>query len=318
MRVVFLGSPEFAVHSLEALAASRHEIVGVITQPDRPAGRGLKTQAPAVKRAAEARGFAVFQPESINAPETLDWIREKNPDILAVVAFGEFLGKNVLRACRLPPVNVHPSLLPELRGAAPIQWALVRGLAESGVSTQFMVSKMDAGDILLQESVRLGENETAADLHDRLGRLGGELLVRTLTGLEQNTVQPRPQDDARATFAPLLTKADGNIRWQRSAKEIHNQIRGLYPWPGATTTFLGQKVKLLRSRLPQAAASPQAALAVGEFVLFGSAIFVGTGSGMIEILELQPEGKRAMLPQEFANGIRGKRGDEAIPFHFGT
>lgn len=307
MRVVFLGSPEFAVFSLEALLASDHEVCGVITQPDRPAGRGLKLQPPAAKRCAVANGIEVLQPESINSPEVLEWLSAKRPDILTVVAFGEFLGKAILKLGKFSPVNVHPSLLPELRGAAPIQWSLLRGYSRSGVTTQYMVSKMDAGDLLLQEEADLLPNETSADLHDRLGKIGGSLLVRTLDGLEKNTISPRPQDEAKATFAPLLTKDDGIVDWNRSAQEIHNQVRGLCPWPGATTTFLDQRLKLLKSRLPSPQDSPQQRLGPGEFLVFSENLFVGTASGCLEILEVQPEGKRAMLPLEFANGIRGKQ-----------
>ena len=178
--------------------------------------------------------------------------------------------------------------------------------------------KVEGGDVVLQEKTPLGENETAADLHERFGLLGGELLVRTLDGLADGSLKPRPQDHERASFAPLLTKADGNIDWTRGSLEIHNKIRGLCPWPGATTTLDGQRVKVLKSRVPRAVDSPQKQLAAGEFTEFGTSIFVGTGNGQLEILELQPEGKRAMLPQEFANGIRGKRVNNETSSRFGT
>jgi methionyl-tRNA formyltransferase len=316
VKLAFLGSPEFAVHSLRALVDAGFEIATVITQPDRPAGRGLAAKAPAVKEFTQKHRLSCFQPETVNAESTLQHLRDKSVDQIVVVAYGEFLGASILKFGKFPPINVHPSLLPDLRGAAPVQWALLRGYRQSGVSTQFMVKKMDAGDVLLQERAEIGENENAQDLLLRLGIVGGRLLVKTLQELQAGSISPTPQDESKATFAPLLEKSQGEIRWASSAWEIHNQVRGLFPWPSAVTSFLGQRVKILKSQIPLPQASPQKKLALGEFVAFGPSLFVGTGDGLLEVLSIQPEGKRALLPDEFANGIRGKHPD-LTTFKFG-
>ena len=184
MRCIFFGSPEFALGSLEALLGSDHKVAGIVTQPDRPAGRGLQPVAPAVKRRALPTGIPIHQPEKINSEETYSFLTSLRPDILVVVAYGEFLGERLLKFCKLPPVNVHPSLLPDLRGAAPVQWALLRGYRRTGITTQFMTKEMDAGDVLLQEEFPVSENDTAKDLLDRFSAEGGRLLVSTLDGLE--------------------------------------------------------------------------------------------------------------------------------------
>lgn len=303
MRVVFFGSPDFAVASLEALLASKHEVIGVVTQPDRPAGRGLKLEAPAVKRAIEGKSIPLIQPEKVNSTETYQFLDELNPEILCVVAYGGFLGQKLLTGRRFPPVNVHPSLLPDLRGAAPMQWALIRGYKKTGVTTQFMVREMDAGDVLLQVETPIDPNENAKDLHDRLRVVGGDLLVRTLDGLESGSVQPKPQDSQKATFAPLLTKEQGLVKWNSAnAQNIHDLIRGLYPWPGAFTVLNKKRVKLLRSRVARHDGKNERP---GSLQFRDGKLFVPCADGLLEILELQLEGKRAMLPVEFANGIKG-------------
>ncbi len=312
MRCVFFGSPDFAVASLSALLASPHKVLGVITQPDRPSGRGLKLEPPAVKKLALEHHLPIFQPEKVNCEETYSFLEKLQPDILVVVAYGEFLGKRLLEFCRFPPVNVHPSNLPDLRGAAPMQWALLKGYRETGVSTQFMVKEMDAGDVLLQVPASIGENENAKELQDRLKVVGGELLVKTLTGLESGTITPRQQDGTKATFAPLLAKDHGRIRFSSStAAEIHNQIRGLFPWPGAFTYLQGKRVKFLRSLLTEKRLVGEP----GAFVVENERLFVQTSAGALEILELQPEGKKALLPREFENGIQNidRRFQEEFP-----
>jgi methionyl-tRNA formyltransferase len=303
VRCVFFGSPEFAVASLEALLASSHEVLGVVTQPDRPAGRGMKLEPPAVKKLALARGLPVWQPEKVNSEETYSFLEKLSPEILVVVAYGGFLGKRLLAWGKFPPVNVHPSLLPDLRGAAPMQWAVLRGYRATGVSTQFMVKEMDAGDVLLQVPAEVGPDETAKELQDRLKGVGGDLLVKTLSGLEDGSVAPRPQDGSKATFAPLLAKEQGLARFRsESAETIHNQVRGLYPWPGAYAFLGGKRVKLLRSRL-----SPEPARGdPGDFWFLGDKMFVRCHPGTLELLELQPEGKRPVLPREFLNGINNQ------------
>ncbi len=303
MKCVFFGSPDFAVASLEALLVSPHQVVGVITQPDRPSGRGLKLEPPAVKILAEKHGLPIFQPEKLNSEATFAFLDSVRPEILAVVAYGEFLGARLLSYCRFPPVNVHPSLLPDLRGAAPMQWAVLRGYSQTGVSTQFMVKEMDAGDVLLQVTTPLGANENSKELHDRLKIVGGKLLVETLSTIEAGTARPQPQDGSRATLAPLLNKELGLVRFAEfSAPEIHNLVRGLFPWPGAYTFFHGKRVKLLRSLV----ATEPARGKPGEFRLEGDRLLVTCAEGTLELLELQPEGKRPQLPREFENGIKGQ------------
>lgn len=309
MKVVFFGSPEFAVASLEALLASHHEVVGVVTQPDRPAGRGLKMEPPAVKVLALKHNLPIHQPEKVNCEETYAFLDRLDPDILTVIAYGGFLGKKLLEPRRFPPVNVHPSLLPDLRGAAPMQWALLRGYAATGVTTQFMVKEMDAGDVLLQTNDPVGEDENAAELQNRLKRVGGELLVKTLDGLADGSIKPRAQDGSKATFAPLLAKEQGHMHFAAAdASVLHNQARGLYPWPSAYTFLGGKRVKVLRTRrsLEHARGSP------GTFWFEHDRMFVTCKESVLEILELQLEGKRAMLPREFANGI----GSLSPPYHF--
>ncbi|NUM87869.1 MAG: methionyl-tRNA formyltransferase [Bdellovibrionales bacterium] len=306
MRVVFFGSPDFAVASLEALHRSAHRVVGVVSQPDRPANRGLAMEAPAVKKFAVANNMEVLQPEKVNSDEVIRWIADLSPDILAVVAYGEFLGDRLLKLCRYPPVNVHPSLLPDLRGAAPIQWSLIRGLAISGVTTQFMSREMDSGDILLQEEVQIGREETAGELFERLRHLGGELLVKTLDGLERGEIKPRPQDHARATFAPMLKKEMGHVPWDSvTAWDAHNLVRGLCPWPGAWALFQGKRVKILKtaSETPLVRWGEQSA--PGSFTVQGNSLLVRCSDALLEVLLVQPEGKRPMLPREFVNGIKG-------------
>lgn len=301
MKCVFFGSPEFAVASLSALLQSSHSVLGVITQPDRPAGRGLKLEPPAVKRLALENGLPILQPEKVNCEETYAFLEKLQPDILVVVAYGGFLGKRLLEFCRFAPVNVHPSNLPDLRGAAPMQWALLNGYKETGVSTQFMVKEMDAGDILLQVPYQIGENENAKELQDRLKIVGGDLLVKTLDGLESNSITPKKQDGTKATFAPLLTKDHGRIRFSSfSAQHIHNQVRGLFPWPGAFTHLHGKRIKVLRTVVSEKKISGPP----GTFAIEENRLFAQTKEGVLEILELQPEGKKPLLPQEFENGIQ--------------
>lgn len=304
MRVVFFGSPEFALGSLDALLASKHQVVGVITQPDRPAGRGLQATPPAVKRRAEPLGVPIFQPEKVNNQATYDFLDSLKPDVLAVVAYGEFLGERLLKFCKFPPINVHPSLLPDLRGAAPVQWAVLRGYRRTGITTQFMAKEMDAGDVLLQQEYDVGEDDTAQDLLQRFGAEGGKLLVKTLDALEAGTIEPRSQNHSQATFAPMFSKEVGLLKLAESdAWTTHNQVRGLFPWPGAYAFVNKKRVKVLRTKLARGRAHLGAP---GAFWFDDGRMFVACREGVLEILELQPEGKRPMLPHEFRNGIKGE------------
>lgn len=303
MRCVFFGSPEFALGSLDALLSSRHEVVGIVTQPDRPAGRGLKLEPPPVKVRALARELPIHQPDKVNSDDTIRFLSTLRPDVLVVVAYGGFLGEKLLKFCKLPPVNVHPSLLPDLRGAAPVQWALLRGYRRTGVTTQFMAKEMDAGDILLQEEFTVDEQETSQSLLQRFSQEGGKMIIRTLDGLEAGTLKPRPQNHSQATFAPLLTKEHGLIRFRETdAWRVHNQVRGLYPWPGAYAFVNKKRVKILRTAM---ARNDTPLGAPGSYWMDGGRMLVACIDGVLEILELQPEGKRPMLPQEFESGMKG-------------
>jgi methionyl-tRNA formyltransferase len=312
LKCVFFGSPEFAVPFLKAIVESKkHSVVGVVTQPDRPAKRGLALEPPPVKKFASTLNFKILQPEKVNDASVAQWIKETGAEALVVVAYGEFFGKELLSLCEHPPINVHPSLLPELRGAAPVQWALLRGMKETGISIQFMAAKMDAGDVLLQEKISVGENDTAEDLFAKVTPVGANLLLAALDRIETGNVHAKPQDHERATLAPLLKKEDGLLRWTDwSDTVLHNRVRGLYPWPAAYTYFQGKRVRVLKSSIPRQAnwgssASP------GEFVANGDSILVRCKTGIVEIHSLQPEGKRPMLPREFVNGIQ-----KAVPLLF--
>lgn len=302
MKCVFFGSPEFALGSLNALLNSRHEVLGVVTQPDRPAGRGLKLEPPPVKKLATEAKLPIHQPEKVNTESTYDFLRSLDPDILVVVAYGGFLGSKLLSWCKFPPVNVHPSLLPDLRGAAPVQWALLRGYSTTGITTQFMVKEMDAGDILLQEKFQIGADDTSQSLLRTYSLEGGRMLVETLSGLETGSIAPRPQDPAKATFAPLLSKDHGLIRFSEcDAITIHNQARGLYPWPGAYAFLNKKRIKILRTAV---AAGESPRNSPGTFWIQEERMFVSCANSVLEVMELQPEGKRPMLPMDFESGMK--------------
>ncbi|RMH06013.1 MAG: methionyl-tRNA formyltransferase [Nitrospirae bacterium] len=306
MRIVFMGTPEFAVPSLNALLHSPHQVVGVVTQPDRPKGRGQAMVAPPVKRVAQAQGLPLLQPERMKDPEVLRQLEQWRPDLIAVAAFGRILPQAILQ---LPPrgcVNVHASLLPRYRGAAPIQWALINGEQETGVTTMLMDQGMDTGDILLQQVVPIAPTDTAVELSHRLAQVGGDLLIQTLEGLETGTVVPKPQDHEQATLAPLLTKEDGRLDWSHSAIAIANRIRGLSPWPGCFTFLDGQRLMIWNVRIvPESASAHGEPAAPGTIVHVGKAEFtVTTGDGLLAVTEVQPANRKRMSAAEFVAGHR--------------
>lgn len=313
MNVVFAGTPEFAVASLDAIAQSRHALAFVVTQPDRPAGRRRKPTPPPVKRRAIKLGLPVFQASDVNSPDSVRKIAAASPKVLAVVAFGQILSPELLAVPPMGCVNVHASLLPELRGAAPINWAIVRGYRMTGVTTQLMAPKMDAGDILLQDETPIGENETAGELQDRLAPMGARLLVQTLDGLEDGTVTPTAQDHSHATFAPRLAKGDGRIDWSAGSRSIKNLVRGFNPWPSAYA-FLRhsggahQRLVILEV-VPRDHAKPTeepgTVLSADE-----AGIRVATGSGAVDIVKLQRAGKRPMDAASFLCGSEIAPGDK--------
>ena len=299
MRVVFMGTPDFAVQSLNALVDAGHEVTAVITQPDRPKGRGNKMAFPEVKTRALELGLPVHQPDSVKDEAFLELLKSYNPEVIVVVAFGRILPQAVLD---LPPygcVNVHGSLLPEYRGAAPIQRAVLDGRKETGVTTMRMDIGMDTGDMLLQATLPITDEDTTGTMFDKLAELGGKVLIDTLAGLENGTVVPVKQDDSKATHAARILKEDEVIRWEDSAEKIFCQIRGLSPAPGAYTWWNGERLKLWKARISdrETGKAPGTVVAISK-----NALTVQTGKGCLEVLELQPAGKKAMPAQAFSNG----------------
>ena len=306
MKIVFLGTPRFAAASLQALIDSSHEVCAVITQPDRASGRGLKKIPSPVKSLAQSANIKVYQPEKLNSKGTMTFLNSSKADILVLVAYGEILKEEILNYGAYRPINLHPSLLPDLRGAAPLQWALLRGYTETGISTQYMVRELDAGEILLQKKISIGENENSMELQERIQSIGGKLLVKTLEQLEQGSVIPKPQDEALVSFAPQLKKSMSPILWEKRREQIHNHVRGLTPWPGAITYCFSNTIKILKTRIPREMDDLLPKKEPGAFSSLGEQLFVQCGDAHLEILRLQPSDKRALLPQEFTNGIRGK------------
>ena len=294
-----MGTPMFSVPALKALHDEGHDILLVVTRPDRPRGRGRKLSPPAVKAAALNLGYRILQPTSIKTAEFSDMVAQHNPDFLIVIAFGYILPENVLALPRRGTINVHASLLPKYRGPAPIQWAIINGDKETGVCTQLMKKELDTGDILLSAGEPIRLDDTAGDLHDRLSDKSASVLIDTLRGLAENTIQPVPQDHGLATFAPKLTKDDGLINWNKSAESLVNFIRGVTPWPGAYT-FLGDKrLKIFKSR--------PLAIEITEFpgtVLKGFAgeLRVATAKGALCVEEIQGDSGKRLLIKDFLRG----------------
>lgn len=313
-KVVFMGTPDFAVGTLQALADSgKYQVQAVFTQPDRAKGRGKAVQMTPVKEAALAAGIPVYQPERIREPEWLEVLKELRPDAIVVVAFGQLIPQSILQ---LPPygcINVHASLLPRYRGAAPIQWAVINGDRESGVTTMRMDEGLDTGDMILKETVSLAPDETGGSLFDKLSRTGASLLLRTLEAVGNGTAQyERQPKESPTAYASMLTKKDGRIDWTRSAAEIERLIRGLNPWPSAYTTYRGRTLKLWAAEaLPgegkEAKAPPGTVAGVTKKTLT-----VQTGDGLLSILELQPEGKKRMTADAFLRGNPVEAGEEFL------
>lgn len=311
MRLVFLGTPDFAVASLRALLDSSYEVVAVFTQPDRPAGRGQRLQPPPVKQRALEAGIPVYQPERIRSEENRGTIEHFSPDFLVVVAYGQILPGWLLRIPRIGPVNVHGSLLPRYRGAAPIAWAILNGDTVTGVTTMLMDEGMDTGPMLLRREVPIGSNVTAGELTLELAAVGAELLIATLDGLADKTIRPVPQNSTEATLAPRFGKELGEVDWQQEAGAIHNRIRALNPWPAAFTSFGGQKLQLLRSVPVSGAPALEEIPAPGSYLgSTSSGMLVACGGGTrIDLLEVQMESRRKISGREFAAGSRLKPGD---------
>lgn len=303
MRVVFMGTPDFSVPTLEKIIEAGHEVIGVVTQPDKAKGRGKKVLFPPVKEKALEHNLPVYQPKRARDPEFIGQMRDLNPDVMVVVAFGQILPKALLDIPKYGCINVHASLLPKYRGAAPIQWAVIRGEKVSGVTTMQMDVGLDTGDMLMKTEVALAEDETGGSLHDKLSVLGGELLVETLRGIEAGTIRPEKQDDSQAgEYARMLDKALGKIDFSMPAGEIERLIRGLNPWPSAYTFYHGKTMKLWKAEVVPANDGGEAA-ASGQILSVDKKGFtVQTGEGALRILELQMEGKKRMDAGAFLRG----------------
>ena len=301
-----MGTPSFAVPSLKALLASRHEVAAVVTQPDRPAGRGLEVRISPIKAIAGEHGLRALQPEKIRAPEFLETVRGIAPDALVVAAFGRILPKTILEAAPLGGVNVHASLLPRYRGAAPVAWAIARGERITGVTIMKMAERLDTGDIMLQVSTPISPADTGATLEARLAEMGAPLLIEALNALGEDSIAFLPQDEGKATFAPIIRKEDGRIDWTMGAVEIERRVRAFDPWPVAFTQARGKMIRIWRSRMEPGGAPPSRAgiARPGEIRSAGAAgvsVVCGGGS-LLTILEVQPEGRRRMSAAEAAGG----------------
>jgi methionyl-tRNA formyltransferase len=302
MRIIFMGTPEFALPSLKILLAHQYNIVAVATSPDKPQGRGQKLAPSPVKELALAYNLRVLQPEDLRAPDFVSTIAQLQPDLIVVVAF-RILPREVFTVPRLGSFNLHASLLPRYRGAAPIQWALINGEEETGVTTFLLQEKVDTGSILLQARVRVGPDDTAGELHDRLADLGAQVVLQTVRLIELGSAQPYRQDDSLASLAPKIFKEDCSIEWKKSAREIHNFVRGLSPLPCAWTTYGGKTLRIYRTILIDPSASADSEDVPGTLVrVEKDLVLVQTGRGLISIIELQQEGRRRMKIAEFLRG----------------
>ncbi len=305
MKVLFLGTSEFSCPSLKALLESTHETVGVVTQPDRPKGRGQKFSPSPVKSQALAKGLPVFQPEKIRDRSSLEVLKSFHPDLMVVVAYGQILSPAVLAIPPRGSVNVHGSLLPKYRGAAPIARALLEGESRTGVTTMLLDAGMDTGPILLTAETGVEESDTLGTLHDRLASMGAYLLLQTLDGLEKGTITPLPQDSSRATYAPKIEKEEGRINWQRPARQLFNLVRAFDPWPGAFTTWGGRNLKLFRPS-PLEEGTKEAPGTVIQTSAAG--LRIATSHGDLLIRELQLENRPRMGVAEFLRGYPLKPG----------
>lgn len=308
MRIVFMGTPDFAVGSLQALCEScKHEILAVVTQPDRPKGRGNKLLQTPVKEYALEQGLTVYQPQKVKTPEFVELLHELQPELIVVAAFGQFLSKEILELPKYGCINVHASLLPKYRGAAPIQYAIIKGEKESGVTIMQMDIGMDTGAMLDKVVVPIAENTTMGELHDALREQGAALLLQVIDKIAAGTAVAEPQDDAQATYATLLDRSMEHIDWSKTAQEVHNLIRGFNPAPSTFTKLPnGKSLKIWGSKMTD----KSSAAAAGTVIETGKhSFFVACGEGVLEITEVQPESKKRMPAQVFLNGRGVQEGD---------
>lgn len=307
-----MGTPEFSVGTLESLIEAGHEVLAVVTQPDKPKGRGKAVTYPAVKEAALKHNITVYQPVKVREPEFVDILRNINPDVIVVVAFGQILSKEILEMPKYGCVNVHASLLPKYRGAAPIQWAVIGGEKESGVTTMRMDAGIDTGDMIMKTVVPITDEETGGSLHDKLMVAGAKLCVETLKKFEDNSAVYEKQDDSLSNYAKILNKSIGKIDWNMSAVEIERLIRGLNPWPSAFSKLNHKTLKIWKAKVIEENEADEA----GTIISIGKDfLHIQTGKGLLSVLELQLEGKKRMFIEDFLRGVKleagMKLGDEA-------
>jgi methionyl-tRNA formyltransferase len=298
MKIIFMGTPQFAIPSLDILLRSEHQVVGVVTGPDRPAGRGLKLLPSPVKRHVEPLNLDLRQPNKLGEPAFSDWLKQKHADLYVVVAF-RILPPEVFEIPPLGTINLHASLLPSYRGAAPINWAIIKGEPITGLTTFFIEKTVDTGNIIFQRSVKIGPNETAGELHDRLAILGSEVVAETVDAVAAGTA-PRLSQEGMATSAPKITREICEIHWDADAISVHNLVRGLSPYPGAFTTLHGNLVKVYRTKLIRTSGRRKDPGQITR--IQKDAIQIQTGNGIVSIIELQPEGRRRMSAEEFLRG----------------
>jgi methionyl-tRNA formyltransferase len=297
IRTVFMGTPEFALSTMQGLIDFGINLCAVYTQPDRPKGRGNKLTPPPVKELALKYAIPVYQPLKLRDPAVVEELRQLAPDLIVVVAYGQILPKSVLEIPKYGCINVHASLLPRYRGAAPINKAIIDGETETGVTTMYMDVGLDTGDMLVKRTTPIGEQETAGEVHDRLARLGNEAMEETLRLLCAGTLVAAKQDDALSNYAPMLKKNDGCIDWQRSARDIHNQVRGLDPWPGAYTTLQGEVLKISETAPEKGSGTPGSVISAD-----GQGVRVACGDGVLRIEVLQLPGKKRLPAADFLRG----------------
>ena len=297
MRVVFMGTPDIAATCLKKILADGFDVVGVYTQPDRPKGRGMKMVCSPVKEVALAAGIPVFQPENFREEESVQQLRDLQPDICAVVAYGRILPQKVLDVPKRGCINIHASILPKYRGSAPYQWAVLDGLEETGVTAMYLTREMDAGDIIDVSRTPIGENETAGELLNRLAVLGADLLSKTLSRFAQGEVEGTAQDASQVSYAPMLDKSMSPIDWTKTARQVHNHVRGLHPWPVATTEIQGKLFKVHATRVAEGSGEPGQILGLTK-----TGLLVACGEGAVEILSLQAEGGKRMSAPDYFRG----------------
>ena len=295
MNIVFMGTPDFAVPCLQKLLDAGYPVTGVFTQPDKPKGRGYKLVPPPVKELAMAHDIPVFQPASLRNDEAYELLKSCAPDLIVVVAYGKILPKRVLELPQYGCINVHASLLPRYRGAGPIQWAILNGESETGITTMYMGEGLDTGDMLEQVKTPIGENETADELYTRLSKMGAETLLVTLQKLDADALLRTPQDDSLSCYAPILDKSLCPFDFNKTARELHNQIRGLSSWPAATTTYKGKRLKVYESRLVSMSGQPGEILDTKRFI-------VACKEGALQLVSVQYEGGRRMNGDAFLRG----------------